>query len=166
VVELITPAPEHQHEFLELVATSAEMHRDWVQPPSDPDAYGRYLERISSPNHTGFLAMDTATGGIVGVVNVNDVRLGSMRGGSLGYYGFNGRCGNGRMTEAVRGAVDFAFGELALHRLEANIQPHNEPSRALVKRLGFRLEGFSPRYLYVCGDWRDHERWAVLAEDW
>jgi ribosomal-protein-alanine N-acetyltransferase len=62
--------------------------------------------------------------------------------------------------------VAHAFRELGLHRLEANIQPTNEPSRALVKRLGFRQEGYSPRYLKIDGEWRDHERWAVLADEW
>jgi [ribosomal protein S5]-alanine N-acetyltransferase len=166
VVELIEPDPSHEQEFLELVAVSAELHRGWVQPPVDHEGFERYLERISSPLQAGFLASDVETGGIVGVVNINDIRLGSMRGGSLGYYGFATRCGGGRMTDAVRQATDIAFGELGLHRLEANIQPQNAPSLALVERLGFRLEGFSPRFLYICGDWRDHERWAVLSEDW
>ena len=70
------------------------------------------------------------------------------------------------MTAGVDQAVSHAFGELRLHRVEANIQPANAPSRALVQRLGFRLEGLSPRYLYVSGDWRDHERWAVLSDEW
>jgi ribosomal-protein-alanine N-acetyltransferase len=59
-----------------------------------------------------------------------------------------------------------AFRTLRLHRLEANIQPGNLASIALVRRLGFRREGLSRRYLKIGGRWRDHERWAILAEEW
>jgi ribosomal-protein-alanine N-acetyltransferase len=72
--------------------------------------------------------------------------------------------GTGLMTEALRAAVGYAFNELGLHRLEANIQPGNTASIALVRRLGFRQEGFSPRYLRINGEWRDHERWALLSD--
>jgi ribosomal-protein-alanine N-acetyltransferase len=69
------------------------------------------------------------------------------------------------MTAGLAAVVNDAFTSLGLHRLEANIQPDNTPSLNLVRRLGFQREGFSPRYLLVDGQWRDHERWAVLAED-
>jgi hypothetical protein len=73
----------------------------------------------------------------------------------------------GRLHERrVRAVLGEAFRVRRLHRLEANIQPGNADSRALVRGLGFRREGFSPRYLKVCGRWRDHERWALTAEDW
>ena len=70
------------------------------------------------------------------------------------------------MAEGLRQAITYAFKKLKLHRLEANIQPGNRRSIGLVKRLGFRKEGFSPRYVKIGGRWRDHERWALLAEDW
>lgn len=70
------------------------------------------------------------------------------------------------MTEAMQLMLRYAFERLRLHRIEANVQPENSPSLALVKRAGFIREGYSRRYLKVCGRWRDHERWAILAEDW
>jgi [ribosomal protein S5]-alanine N-acetyltransferase len=70
------------------------------------------------------------------------------------------------MTEGLGLALGRAFGALRLHRVVANIQPGNERSIRLVQRLDFTREGFSRRYLRIAGRWRDHERWAILAEDW
>ena len=70
------------------------------------------------------------------------------------------------MREGVSLAVSHAFRVLRIHRVEANVQPENQASIALVRSLGFRKEGLSQRYLKVAGRWRDHERWATLAEDW
>ena len=66
------------------------------------------------------------------------------------------------MAEGLSALCTWAFHRLGLHRLEANIQPGNRRSLALVRRLGFRREGFSPAFLYLDGAWRDHERWTLL----
>ena len=70
------------------------------------------------------------------------------------------------MFEGIRLAIAYAFDTLYLHRLEANIQPGNEASINLVKRLNFTQEGFSPKYLNINGAWQDHQRWALTVENW
>ena len=114
---------------------------------------------------TFFVVLKTG-GDLIGVVNIDSIVRGAFQSGYLGYYGFIPHVGLGLMREGLSQVVSRAFRELKLHRLEANIQPENERSIALVRGLGFRLEGFSPKYLKVCGRWRDHERWAILAEEW
>ena len=99
-------------------------------------------------------------------MNVNNIVRGGFQSGYLGYGAFASHAGRGLMTDGLRAVLSVAFGDLGLHRLEANIQPGNDRSIGLVRRLGFEKEGFSRRYLKIDGDWRDHERWARLGDDW
>jgi ribosomal-protein-alanine N-acetyltransferase len=161
-VDLRAPRARDEAAFLAAVAASRTLHHPWVAPPSTPDAFAQHLRRYRRANQFGFLVW-THDGDLAGVVNVNDVVWGASRSATLGWYGFTGAVGRGLMTEAVGGAVEVAFRELGLHRLEANIQPGNEASRRLAGRCGFVLEGFSRDYLYVDARWRDHERWAIVS---
>jgi ribosomal-protein-alanine N-acetyltransferase len=70
------------------------------------------------------------------------------------------------MREGMQLVLGHAFRNLKLHRVEANIQPANRSSLAMVRKCGFVREGFSRRYLKICGRWKDHERWALLSEDY
>jgi ribosomal-protein-alanine N-acetyltransferase len=144
-------------------AASREALYPWVEPFRDQAGFDAWLGQAESGRKYAFLAEED--GRLAGVINLNEVVRGIFQSAYLGYYGLVGATGRGIMTAAVGLVVAEAFGALGLHRVEANIQPGNERSRALVQRLGFRLEGFSPRYLRIAGEWRDHERWARLADD-
>jgi [ribosomal protein S5]-alanine N-acetyltransferase len=145
---------------------SRAYHHPWAEPFSDEAGFDAWLMRSLTGPHVQLVARDAASGAVIGVVNLNEIVGGFFQSAYLGYYGMAGLAGRGLMTEAVAWAVSFAFADLGLHRLEANIQPDNHRSLALVQRLGFRREGYSPRYLRIGGVWRDHERWAVLADEW
>jgi len=152
-------------EFLRAVRGSRALHRGWVSPPADRSKFARYVRSLRSDNRVGFFVV-TDGGDITGVVNVNEIVRGSFQSAYLGYYALEPFDGRGFLRSGLRSVISHCFGELRLHRLEANIQPENARSIALVKSLGFQREGLSPRYLKVCGRWRDHERWALLSDNW
>jgi [ribosomal protein S5]-alanine N-acetyltransferase len=102
---------------------------------------------------------------ILGVVEISHVARGNFQSAYLGFRIGAVHAGSD-MTEALPLVLRHAFDTLRLHRLEANIQPGNEASIALVRRAGFTREGFSRRHLKINGRWRDDERWAILREDW
>jgi len=91
--------------------------------------------------------------------------FGNLRSAYLGYSAFVPHQGRGHMFEGLGLVLRHAFGTLGLHRVEANVQPDNARSIALVEGLGFRREGYSPRYLKIGNRWRDHVRFAMLADE-
>lgn len=121
------------------------------------------IKRTASAEYRSFLVCLRDTGEIAGVVNISNIVMGMLRSGYLGYYAFSGFERQGLMREGVLGVVRHAFTKLSLHRLEANVQPGNAASIALVRSCGFTREGYSPRYLKIGGRWRDHERWAIRS---
>jgi [ribosomal protein S5]-alanine N-acetyltransferase len=164
-VHLETPSLGHARPFLEAVHRSRLLHRGLVSPPRDRDRYREYLARCSRSSHEShFICL--SDGELVGVINVSEIVRGVFQSAYLGFYAFAPHQGQGHMSAGLGLVIARAFGKNRLHRLEANIQPGNLRSIALVQRLCFRLEGLSRRYLKISGRWRDHERWAITTEDW
>ena len=159
------PAADDVTAFLTAVRRSRSLHYSWVSPPATPKAFANYAERATTESHQGFLIIHRHTGDLVGVINVSNMIRGGFHSAFLGYYSFVPHGGQGLMCEGMHLVLRHAFRKLKLHRLEANIQPANQPSLALVRKCGFVREGFSRRYLKICGRWKDHERWALLSED-
>ena len=164
-IHLETPTLRRADDFLAAVRRSRALHRGLVTPPSTREAYRNYLARFRRPSHVGHFIC-TPAGELAGVATLSEIVRGSFQSAYLGYYALVPHDGRGCMRAGLALVVARAFRVHKLHRLEANIQPANTRSIALVQRLGFRLEGYSRRYLRISGRWRDHERWALTVEDW
>jgi ribosomal-protein-alanine N-acetyltransferase len=164
-VRLETPSPGHAPAFLAAVRRSRFLHRGLVSPPRSRVQFRAYLDRVAGPSHFGHFVC-LPDGALAGVINVNEIVRGLFQSAYLGFYAFEPHRGRGHMFDGLRLVIARAFNRSRIHRLEANIQPGNARSIALVERLGFRREGLSLRYLKVSGRWRDHERWAITVEDW
>jgi ribosomal-protein-alanine N-acetyltransferase len=115
--------------------------------------------------HEKLLVCRIEDGALLGAININEIVRGPSQSAFLGYWIGAPYARQGYMTEALQLALRHAFRVLGLHRVEANILPANRASITLVRRAGFRREGRSPRYLKIAGRWADHERWALLVED-
>jgi [ribosomal protein S5]-alanine N-acetyltransferase len=165
-VFLRPPAANDLEEFIALSRASARLHRGLASPPRRPEQFHALLGKCRREDSACFLICRVEDGAIVGSISLSQIFRGGFRSAYLGYYVWRRYAGQGYMTEALRLMLRYAFSHLKLHRLEANIQPGNVASIALVRRAGFVREGYSRRYLKVGGRWRDHERWALTAEEW
>lgn len=172
LVFLRFPTRSDAEELLALRAGNRRHLERWEPiPPPGFDAFGQdYVERelkmCRRKDNQRLLICRMDDGAIVGRVQFSQIIRGPLQQCFVGYWIGRQFTRRGYMTEALRLAQAHAFETLRLHRIEANIQPHNEASKRAAANAGFRLEGFSPRYLQIRGTWADHERWAVTKEDW
>jgi ribosomal-protein-alanine N-acetyltransferase len=162
---LAAPTRNDRHAFLEAMRASRSLHHPWVNPPVDDSGFEHFLSSASQDGEEVYLVRTNEGDQICGVVGLNLIVYRALCSASLSYYGVQGFQQKGLMREALNLLIRHAFDELSLNRLEANIQPGNVRSIELVRSLGFRREGYSPRFLIIGGKWRDHERWAILHDE-
>lgn len=141
---------------------SRELFRGVASTKFDRKAFDDLVASADTENKQSFVICRTEDDAIVGTITLSQIFRKAFQNAYLGYQLFGGFTGNGYMTQAVALTLRFAFIDLKLHRVEANVQPSNKSSIAVLKRNGFAKEGFSRRYLKIGGQWRDHERWAIL----
>lgn len=159
-------ASEDFDEMMQLFRESRKFFKGLVSPPNDRKEFENYVARNDEDASEFFVICRNEDEKIVGTINLSQIFRKVFQNAYLGYYLGVNYTRKGFMTEAINLTLKFAFGDLKLHRIEANIQPHNSASIEVVKRCGFSLEGFSPKYLKIGGKWRDHERWAIIKENW
>jgi len=109
-----------------------------------------------------FLVLDAIDEHLVGGVALTNAQRGVTQSASLGYWLGRSETGRGFMTDAVRTILQFSFGVLRLHRIEAATQPANIASIRVLERCGFLREGYARDYLRIDGIWRDHLLFGVI----
>jgi [ribosomal protein S5]-alanine N-acetyltransferase len=151
-------------ELLDAINRSRALHEPWVFLPATEEDLREYLSQPEEARIT--YGVREAQGRLAGVVNINSIIRGHFQSAFLAYYAVLPYERQGNMRAGLAAVLDKAFVDHGLHRVEANIQPENVASARLVQGLGFRLEGHSPRYLRIGGQWRDHDRYALTVEEW
>ena len=139
----------------------------WPQDDLTRPAYRARLNAYTRELETGeaypFFMFRRDDGALIGGVRLFHIRRGVAQTAVIGYWIGQPHARQGYMGDGVRAAIDFAFGELALHRLEAACMPENGPSAAVLLKSGFLEEGYAPAYLKINGEWRDHRLFGMIA---
>jgi ribosomal-protein-alanine N-acetyltransferase len=156
-------------------------NREWLAPweasnPIPGAGLPNYRQMVRSLNLQAsqgtalpFVITEWMPGGrhpvIIGQLTVSSIVWGSAMMATLGYWVDQEHAGRGIAPTAVAMATDHCFQTLGLHRMEINIRPENAASLRVVEKLGFRDEGYRPRYLHINGHWADHRSFALTAEE-
>ena len=126
----------------------------------------RYAEDQRADQAYSYFIFRKADNVMVGGITLANVRRGVAQAGSIGYWIGEPFAREGLMSGALRVLIPFSFATLRLHRLEAACLPHNDPSKAVLAKVGFHEEGLARQYLRINGQWADHLLFALLRADY
>jgi ribosomal-protein-alanine N-acetyltransferase len=153
--------------------------RDWLLPweprpkgaPLPPEDATSFAARCSMRERERQLGTGFGLGifyehRFAGEITLSSIQRGPFQNASVGYWIDQELAGLGLVPEAVVVALEFAFDSLGLHRIEIAIIPRNAPSRRVVEKLELRSEGVAAGFLEINGQWEDHIRYAITAEEW
>jgi len=110
------------------------------------------------------LVIVDGTGGVIGRITLNSIVRGAFQSCSVGYWVSEAAGGRGVATAALKQVISIAFGELGLHRLQAETLLHNVASQTVLERNGFVRIGMAPSYLRIAGRWQDFALYQLIND--
>jgi ribosomal-protein-alanine N-acetyltransferase len=145
-----------------------------TEPPRAPEFYtpGFWREQTERSiqdfvrDQSVRLFLFNVEGRPIGTANFNQIFRGPFQACILGYALDPAEQGKGLMHEALTSSIRYIFEDLHLHRVMANYIPRNTRSAAVLKRLGFEVEGLARNYLLIDGQWRDHVLTSLTNNQW
>ncbi len=164
-VHILPPSSALKSVYFSFIEENIHYHQPWVFLSLSELHYKYYIKANKEGTSRGCFIFHNETKELIGVININNIMLGPVSSASLGYYNAEKFSKTGLMSEGMLLVLDYAFQILKLNRIEANIQPDNIASLIFAKKIGFQKEGFSPKYLKIGDEFKDHERWAILKDD-
>jgi len=146
------------------------------EPPRPPDFHTHEFWRVQVGRHRRafdagaavmlFLFPHEDPSEVIGQISYTSIVRGPADMCMLGYALAHKAQGQGYMYEALQASNEYVFKQLNIHRVMANFMPHNVRSNAVLRRLGFTVEGYARDYLYVNGAWRDHVLTSLTNHEW
>jgi RimJ/RimL family protein N-acetyltransferase len=161
---------EQDIDALFTIFSNPEVMRYWSSPPlTDHKAAGRLLEEIHDNFHRRlFFQWGIARRTddlIIGTSTLFHIESNNYR-AEIGYALGRAHWGNGYMQEALKALLGYAFSELDLHRIEADVDPRNAGSIRTLERLGFQKEGYLRERWKVDGEVQDALFYGLLRREW
>jgi ribosomal-protein-alanine N-acetyltransferase len=147
----------------------AQWEPAWASDAHSRAAYRRRLRRqqrdASDDVCYSYFLVRRSDDALMGGITLSNIQRGVAQVGSVGYWIGEPYARDGYMTEGLKCVLDHCFSSLGLHRVEAACMPNNQASQALLRRCGFRREGYARKYLKINGVWRDHLLFAVVGDE-
>lgn len=152
------------------VFSDREVRRFWGGPVFDDEAGAqRLLDEIAAGRASGGLfqwgVARREDDRVIGTCTLAHIDAANRR-AEIGFGLARRWWGHGLMTEGVTALLDHAFDDLALHRVEADVDPRNAASIKLLERHGFVREGQLRERWFVGGETQDTVFFGLLAREW
>lgn len=156
------------------LATLYVENRQFLAPwqPLRPDSYfteagqREAVEAVLAQKASGSavpLAILDDSGAVAGTLTVASIIRGAFQSCSVGYWVAEHAQGQGLATAALREAAELAFGDLRLHRIQAETLTHNARSQRVLQRVGFEKYGVARSYMHIAGEWQDNVLYQLLT---